>query len=105
VSFRRNRFVDVVTRQLDVFAEDEAGGLLEEVRDAKTVYDRAERDQAEERYGDYMDVVEAATESLADMRWQYASTLDETSAEEYEQVFNRAVRKRWPILGLEIENR
>jgi hypothetical protein len=105
VSFRRNRFGDVVARQLDVFATDEARGLLEEVRDAKLVYDRAGRDEAEERYGDYMDVVEAATEALADMRWQYASTLDESAAEEYERSFNRAVQKRWPILGLEIENR
>ena len=103
--FRRNRFADVVARQLDVFAEDEAEGLLEEVRDAKGVYDRAERHEAEERYGDYVDVVEAATEALADMRWQFASTLDEESAEEYQAEFNRAVRKRWPPLGLEIENR
>ncbi len=103
--FRRGRFTDVVARQLDVFAEDEARGLLDEVRDAKGVYDRAERDEAEERYGDYVDVVEAATEALADMRWQYASTLDEAAAEEYEEAFNRAVRKRWPPLGLEIDNR
>lgn len=103
--FRRNRFAGVVARQLDVFAEDEADGLLDEVRDAKSVYDRAERDEAEERYGDYVDVVEAATETLADMRWRYASTLDDASAEEYEAEFNRAVRKRWPPLGLEIENR
>jgi hypothetical protein len=103
--FRRSRFSDVVSRQLDVFAEDEAHGLLEEVRDAKGVYDRAERDEAEERYGDYVDVVEAATEALADMRWRYASTLDEAAAEEYEAAFNRAVRKRWPALGLEIDNR
>ena len=103
--FRRSRFADVVSRQLDVFAEDEAHGLLEEITDAKAVYDRADRDEAEERYGDYMDVVEAATEALADMRWRYASTLDEESASEYEDVFNRAVRKRWPVLGLEIDNR
>ena len=103
--FRRGRFADVVARQLDVFAEDEAHGLLEEVRDAKGVYDRAEREEAEERYGDYVDVVEAATEALADMRWQFASTLDEAAAEEYEEAFNRAVRKRWPPLGLEIDNR
>ena len=103
--FRRNRFADVVARQLDVFAEDEAHGLLEEVADAKTVYDRAGRDEAEERYGDYMDVVEAATEALADMRWRYAATLDEDGSAEYEEVFNRAVRRRWPILGLEIDNR
>jgi hypothetical protein len=105
MSFRRNRFADIVARQLDVFAEDESHGLLEELRDAKSVYDRAGRDEAEERYGDYMDIVEAATESIADMRWRYASTLDDAAAEEYERVFNRAVQKRWPILGLQIENR
>jgi len=103
--FRRNRFADVVARQLDVFAEDEAEGLLEEVRDAKAVYDRADRDESEELYGDYMDVVEAATEALADMRWRYTATLDEPAAAEYEDAFNRAVRKRWPALGLEIDNR
>jgi hypothetical protein len=105
VIFRRNRFADVVARQLDVFAEDEAHGLLEEVRDAKARYDRSERDEAEEIYGDYVDVVEAATEALADMRWGYAKTLDDDAAEEYEEAFNRAVRKRWPALGLEIEDR
>ena len=103
--FRRGRFADVVARQLDVFAQDEARGLLEEVSEAKAVYDRAGREEAEERYGDYVDVVEAATEALADMRWQYASTLDEEGAEEYESAFIRAVRKRWPALGLEIDNR
>ena len=103
--FRRSRFADVVARQLDVFALDEEDGLLAEVREAKAVYDRADRDEAEERYGDYVDVVEAATEALADMRWQYASTLDEENAAEYETAFNRAVRKRWPPLGLEIDNR
>jgi hypothetical protein len=103
--FRRSRFADVVARQLDVFALDEEDGLLAEVREAKAVYDRADRDDAEERYGDYVDVVEAATEALADMRWQYASTLDEENAAEYETTFNRAVRKRWPPLGLEIDNR
>jgi hypothetical protein len=103
--FRRSRFADVVARQLDVFALDEEDGLLAEVREAKAVYDRADRDEAEERYGDYVDVIEAATEALADMRWQYASTLDEENAADYETAFNRAVRKRWPPLGLEIDNR
>jgi hypothetical protein len=103
--FRRARFADLIARQLDVFAEDEARGLLEEVREAKAKYDRADRAEAEEIYGDYVDVVEAATEALADMRWRYASTLDEASVEEYEAAFNRGVQKRWPALGLEIENR
>ena len=103
--FRRGRFADVIARQLDVFAADEQAGLLEEVRDAKRNYDRAERDDAEESYGDYVDVVEAATEALAEMRWAFARTLDEEAAEEYETAFNRAVQKRWPPLGLEIDNR
>jgi hypothetical protein len=105
VIFRRGRFADVIDRQLDAFAEDEARGLLEEVREAKAKYDHADRDEAEEVYGDYVDVVEAATEALADMRWRYAGTLDEPTAEAYEAAFNRAVQKRWPPLGLEIGNR
>jgi hypothetical protein len=102
---RRARFAEVVQRQLDVFAEDEARGLFEEVREAKERYDRADRGDAEELYGDYVDVVEAATEALAEMRWRYAATLDESSTEEYEAEFHRAVRKRWPALALEIEDR
>ena len=103
--FRRRRFADVIARQLDVFAEDEADGLFEEVRELRERYDRAERGEAEEAYGDYTDVVEAATEALADMRDRFARTLDEETAEEYERAFNRAVKKRWPHFGLEIENR
>ena len=56
-------------------------------------------------YGDYVDAVETATEALADMRDRFGRTLDEDAAEEYEDAFNRAVQKRWPDLGLEIENR
>jgi hypothetical protein len=101
----RRRFADVIIRQLDVFAEDEARGLLAEVREMKRRYDEAERENAEEAYGDYTDVVEAATEALADMRDRFARTLDEDTTEEYERAFSRAVQKRWPPFGLEIENR
>jgi hypothetical protein len=100
----RRRFADVIRRQLDVFAEDEPE-LLAECREKERAYDRADRDESEEAYGDYMDVVESATEALADMRDRFARTLDEGAAEEYEADFNRAVRKRWPPFGLEIENR
>jgi tRNA G10 N-methylase Trm11 len=103
VIFRR-RFADVIGRQLDVFAVDEAA-LLVEVREAEQAYNRADRDEAEEKYGDYVDVVETATEALADMRDRFARTLDENAAEEYEAAFNRAVKRRWPPFGLEIENR
>jgi hypothetical protein len=101
----RRRFADLISRQLDVFAQDEADGLLDEVREMKERYDGADRDEAEESYGDYVDVVEAATEALADMRDRFARTLDEEAAGQYEHEFNRAVKKRWPPFGLEIENR
>ena len=101
---RRDPFRDVIARQLDLFVEDGAD-LLEECRDRYRAYERADREEREESYGDYVDVVEAATEALADMRWAFARTFDEESAEEYEAAFNRAVQKRWPPLGLEIDNR
>jgi len=104
VRFRRDPFRDVIARQLDLFVEDEAD-LLEECREKARLYERAPREDAEEAYGDYVDLVEAATEALADMRDRFAQTLDEDAAEGYEDAFNRAVRKRWPELGLEIENR
>jgi energy-converting hydrogenase A subunit M len=89
-----SRFSDVVSRQLDLFAQD---GLLEEVREAKARYDAADREEAEEAFGDYMDVVDAVKDALADMRNTYASTLDDP--DEYEQTFERVARKRWRWLG------
>jgi hypothetical protein len=104
VRLRRDPFRDVIARQLDLFVEDEAD-LLEECRDKFRVYERAPREDTEEAYGNFVDVVETATEALADMRDRFGRTLDEDAAEAYEDSFNRAVRKRWPELGLEIENR
>ena len=102
--FRRDPFRDVIARQLDLFVEDDAD-LLEECREKARTYGRAPREDAEEAYGDYVDAVETATEALADMRDRFARTLDEDTAETYEDSFNRAVQKRWPELGLEIEDR
>ena len=94
----------MISRQLDVFAEDEAD-LIAACRDAERKYDKAPRDEAESTYGDYVDFVETATEALADMRDRFKRTLDEDAGEEYEEAFNRAVKKRWPPFGLEIDNR
>jgi hypothetical protein len=102
--FRRRRFADVIARQLDLF-EQEHRGLIDDCVAAEQAYDRADRDEAEERYGDYMDLVETGTELLADLRDHFAATLDEDAAEEYEQMFNRAVLKRLHRFALEIENR
>jgi hypothetical protein len=101
---RRRRFADLISRQLDLFERDH-GELIAEARERLDAYNRAERGEAEERYGDYVDAVETGTEILADIRWAYAQTLDERTAEAYEAEFNRAVAKRLPPYGLEIENR
>jgi len=94
-----SRFSEVVTRQLDVFATDEANGLLAEVQVMKGAYDRAERGSAEEAYGDYVDVVDAVKDALADMRDRFAQTLEGDAVEEYESAFERAARKRWRWLA------
>ena len=60
--FRRNRFGDLVRRQLDLFEEDEAE-LLREAETAARAYDEAEREDAEEAYGDYQLVLESVVES------------------------------------------
>jgi hypothetical protein len=100
---RRRRFADVVASQLDLFEREEAG-LVADCEAAERAYDRAPREEAEERYGDYVDLVETATELLAALRDNYASTLPVETAVEYEQAFNRAVQKRLPRFGLEIED-
>ena len=63
MKFRRNRFGDLVQRQLDLFAEDE-DELLREAEAAERTYDAAERDEAEEAYGDYQLVLEAIADRL-----------------------------------------
>ena len=100
----RRRFADVIKRQLELF-EREQRGLIEDCVAAERAYNRADREEAEERYGDSVDLAETGTEILADIRDHFASTLDEETREEYEYEFNRAVVKRLPRFGLEIENR
>jgi hypothetical protein len=104
VRLRRARFADVIKRQLDLF-EREHRGLIDDCVAAERAYNRADRDEAEERYGDYVDLVETGTELLADLRDNFALTLDDDAAEEYEAGFNHAVLKRFRRFALEIENR
>ena len=100
---RKRRFADVISTQLDLFTNDYAR-LIDDCAKAENAYDRAARDEAEERFGDYQDLVETGTEILADLRDNFARTLDDAAAEEYETEFNRAVHKRLPRFALEIEN-
>ena len=98
---RRRRFADVISRQLDLFEREQAA-LVRECEEAEAAYDRAERDEAEERFGDYQDVVETGTELLVELRDNFASTLGEAAAEQYEAEFNRAVERRLPRFSLEL---
>jgi hypothetical protein len=92
----------VIERQL-AFFEEEDGDLLDDVDRALDKYNRADRDEAEELYGDYQLAIEAATDRLAEFRDAYARTLDEDDAEQYVDEFNRSVADRWRALALTIE--
>ncbi len=100
--FGRNPFGEIVDAQLELFAREHRD-VIEAVHERLAVYNRADRDSAEEAYGDYLDVLETGTEILADMRDHYAATLEDADA--YLQAFNRGVARRLRPFALEIENR
>jgi len=100
--FRRSRFGNVITTQLDLFIKDHRD-VLDDVDDRLRAYNSAGRGEAEELYGDYVDAVESGTELLADLRDHYAGTVSDP--DQYIAEFNRAVARRLPELALEIENR
>ena len=90
----RGRFRDVIDRQLELFATDDAS-LLQEARAADAAWTSADRDGSEELYGDYQLVVDAVGERLYDLRETYAATLDESTRDEYRAAFTRAAVKRF----------
>lgn len=96
------RFAELIDRQLDLFQEEDAA-FLTRVDDAERAYDRADREDAEELFGRFQELVEFGTETLAEMRDGYAATLDEDAAAEYVAAFNEAVHRRLPRFGLEID--
>jgi hypothetical protein len=95
VIFRRDRFGELVRRQLDLFALDEAE-LLREANDAERAYDDADREDAEEAYGDLQLVFQAIGERLEELRDTYAATLEEDARDDYERSFDRLAAKRFP---------
>lgn len=100
--FRRARFAAVIDAQLELFLLDHRT-VVDEAMERLAAYNGAGRDEAEERYGDYLDAVETGTEILADVRDHYAHNLDDP--DRYCTEFNRAVARRLPAFALEIENR
>jgi hypothetical protein len=102
VIFGRSRYREIIDRQLDLFLREHRH-VVEDVDTRLERYNAADRDEAEELYGDYVDAVETGTELLADLRDNYARSLDD--ADPYLAAFNRAVAKRLPAYALELENR
>lgn len=96
-------FDDVIRRQLDLF-EGECADLIAACDAAERAYDAAGRDEAEERYADYLELVETGTERLAELRDNFASTMTESAADDYEREFNAAVQRRLPGFALQIED-
>ena len=99
--FGRSRYAKVVDAQLDLFIRDHRD-VIEEARQRFELYNRSDRSDAEEMYGDYVDAVETGTDILAGMRDHYSATLDEP--DEYVSAFNRAVARRLRQFAVEIEN-
>jgi hypothetical protein len=97
----RRRFKAVIRTQIDLFERDHAD-LLAECDAAEAAYDAAPREEAEERYGAYQDLLETAADALADMRDAYAQPLDDGAAEEYIAAFDRTVVRRYPRLGPQV---
>lgn len=96
----RAKFKPIVASQLDLFAHQNSD-LLKRIADSLDEYNRAERDEAEELFGEYMDAHAVAAEILEEMRDHYARTLDDP--DEYVSTFNRAVQKRWPVTATELD--
>ncbi|HEY6584046.1 MAG TPA: hypothetical protein VIZ29_04285 [Gaiellaceae bacterium] len=97
-----SRFSELIERQLHLFEQEDAE-FLASVEEAERSYDRADRDDAEEAFGRYQELVEFGTETLVEMRDSYASTLDDDAATDYVAAFNAAVHRRLPRFGLEID--
>ena len=99
--FGRSRFAKIAGAQLDLFLREQRD-VVAEVEERFGAYNRADRSEAEELYGDYLDAVEAGAEVLAEMRDHFARTVDD--ADDYIAAFNRAVAKRLPAYAAAVES-
>lgn len=93
MKFRRKRYAELIERQLELVAADD-GDLIDDVDAARRAYRQADREDAEEAFGDYQLALEALKDRLVEVRDAYAATLEDPGA--YEQAFERAAARRWP---------
>ena len=75
-------------------------GFLEQLslvggEQVEAAWNRADRDNAEEAYGDYQLVVDAIADRLIEIRDTYAGTLEGSAADEYRASFNRSASRRF----------
>ncbi len=87
----------MIRRQLDLFEQD-GGDLLHDIAEAERIYNGAGADDAEEAWGEYIDLVEQAEEELLALRDRYAETMAARERLRYEREFTRAAEKRLPSL-------
>ena len=99
---RRRSFGDLVDTQLELFAGDQRQ-LLADCEAALLAYDDASGEDAEERYGEYVDLVDEARDELELVRDGYAASLDEGTADAYRVAFNDSARRRFSRYLLELE--
>ena len=91
--FGRKPYGELIERQLRLVATDDAD-LLEDVDARRRDHAAADREDAEEAFGDYQFALEALKDRLIEIRDAYAATLEDP--EPYERAFERAAAKRWP---------
>ena len=87
----------MIERQLAVFEEDNTE-LLPTSSWPAAPTSRPGAGEAEERFGDYMDLVEEGEEELLALRDRYAETMAARERQRYEREFLRAARRRMPSL-------
>ena len=97
----RSRFAKLAETQVDLFLREHRE-VVADVEERLAAYNRADRSEAEELYGDYVDAVDGGAEILAEMRDHFARTVDD--ADEYIAAFNRAVAKRLPAYAAAVES-
>jgi hypothetical protein len=96
----RSKYKALADAQIDLFLHEHAD-LLHRIDDLRNTYNRADRDNAEEAFGDYTDAHAVAAEILEEMRDAYARTVDD--ADRYIAAFNHAVKRRLPETATELD--
>jgi hypothetical protein len=99
--FGRSAFAKIVETQVDLFLREHRD-VVADADERLAAYNRADRADAEELYGDYLDAVETGAELLAEMRDHFSRTLDET--DEYIAAFNQVVAKRLPTYAAAVKS-